>query len=111
MLGHAYDGPFCAAGRSTERPVLSEEQIERNVQGIRRILEALIRAQDGSRPQPTILNNLVKPTPDPRSKAVTACFHSMQCPGVRRAQDVTPQARPTRRVAAWASELAVMRAA
>lgn len=47
------------AGRSTERPILSEDDIERNVQGIRAILQRLIMADNGSGPQPTILNNLV----------------------------------------------------
>ena len=47
------------AGRSTERPVLSEEEIERNVRGIRRILEQLIGSGNGAGPAPTILNNLV----------------------------------------------------
>ena len=49
-------------GRSTERPVLSEEQIERNVQGIRRILQQLIGSGNGAGPVPTILNNLVCPS-------------------------------------------------
>lgn len=49
------------AGRSTERPVLSEDQIERNVQGIRLILEQLIGSGNGAGPGPTILNNLVSP--------------------------------------------------
>ena len=47
-------------GRSTERPVLSEEQIERNVQGIKRILEDLISSGNGAGPAPQILNNLVR---------------------------------------------------
>ena len=49
----------CGAGRSTERPVLSEEEIERNVQGIKRILEQLIVSGNAARPAPLILNNLV----------------------------------------------------
>ena len=49
----------CGAGRSTERPVLSEEEIERNVQGIKRILEQLIVSGNGAGPAPLILNNLV----------------------------------------------------
>ena len=48
-----------ATGRSTERPVLSEEDIERNVQGIKRILEQLISSGNGAGPSPQILNNLV----------------------------------------------------
>ena len=48
------------SGRSTERPVLSEEEIERNVQGIKRILEQLISSGNGSGPAPEILNNLVR---------------------------------------------------
>ena len=46
-------------GRSTERPVLSEEEIERNVTGIKRILEQLISSSNGAGPAPQILNNLV----------------------------------------------------
>lgn len=52
----------CVAGRSTERPVLSEEEIERNIQGIRRILEHLISSGNGAGPAPQILNNLVSCT-------------------------------------------------
>lgn len=47
------------AGRSTERPILSEEAIERNVQGIKRILQSLIGSSNGAGPEPVILNNLV----------------------------------------------------
>ena len=46
-------------GRSTERPVLSEDEIERNVRGIKRILEQLISSGNGAGPVPEILNNLV----------------------------------------------------
>ena len=42
-----------------ERPVLSEEEIERNVQGIKHILEQLIASGNGAGPAPLILNNLV----------------------------------------------------
>jgi hypothetical protein len=52
----------CVAGRSTERPVLSEAEIERNVQGIKRILEQLISSGNGAGPAPRILNNLVSCT-------------------------------------------------
>jgi hypothetical protein len=40
--------------------VLSEEEIERNVQGIRRILDQLIGSGNGAGPGPSILNNLVR---------------------------------------------------
>ena len=39
--------------------MLSEEEIERNVQGIKRILEQLIASGNGAGPAPLILNNLV----------------------------------------------------
>ncbi len=39
--------------------MLSEDEIERNVQGIRRILESLIGSSNGAGPAPQILNNLV----------------------------------------------------
>ena len=39
--------------------MLSEEEIERNVQGIKRILEQLIASGNGTGPAPLILNNLV----------------------------------------------------
>ncbi|BDA44315.1 Tyrosine-tRNA ligase [Coccomyxa sp. Obi] len=58
LLGGATGRVGDPSGRSTERPVLSEEQIERNVQGIRRILEQLIGSGNGAGPVPTILNNL-----------------------------------------------------
>ena len=57
MQAHHFTGG--ATGRSTERPVLSEEEIERNVQGIKRILEQLISSGNGAGPAPQILNNLV----------------------------------------------------
>ena len=47
------------AGRSAERPVLSEAEINHNVSGIRTILEGLLEPRedaDGAPPQ--ILNNL-----------------------------------------------------
>lgn len=37
----------CAAGKSAERPVLSEEVIERNVAGIERTLRTLLRPPPG----------------------------------------------------------------
>ena len=40
--------------------MLSEEEIERNVQGIKCILEQLISSGNGSGPAPEILNNLVR---------------------------------------------------
>ena len=42
--------------------MLSEAEIERNVQGIRRILEQLISGGNGAGPAPQILNNLVSCT-------------------------------------------------
>ena len=53
------EGELHAAGRSTERPVLSEEEVERNVAGIRGILQRLIADTNGAGPAPVILNNLV----------------------------------------------------
>lgn len=49
-----------SAGRSAERPVLSDEQIEANVAGIRATLEDLLSDRNGSGPAPVILNNLVR---------------------------------------------------
>ena len=63
----------CGAGRSTERPVLSEEEIERNVQGIKRILEQLIASGNGAGPAPLILNNLVS-QPRRCTQACNCCF-------------------------------------
>ncbi len=40
--------------------MLSEEEIERNVRGIKRILEQLITSGNGAGPAPQILNNLVQ---------------------------------------------------
>ena len=59
---HAMQGPPIAlhAGRSTERPVLSEAELERNVQGIRGILQRLLSGANGAGPAPAILNNLVR---------------------------------------------------
>lgn len=47
------------AGKSAERPVLSEEAIEHNVSGIERILRRLLVVPQGiTAPEPLILNNL-----------------------------------------------------
>ncbi|CAL5218529.1 g217 [Coccomyxa viridis] len=58
LLGGATGRVGDPSGRSTERPVLSEEEIERNVRGIKRILEQLITSGNGAGPAPQILNNL-----------------------------------------------------
>lgn len=54
------DGMCFDAGRSAERPVLSDEQIEANVSGIRATLEDLLSDRNGTGPAPVILNNLVR---------------------------------------------------
>ena len=53
------------AGKSAERPVLSEENIEHNVQSIKALLENLLSREDvehagsaASLPKPLLLNNL-----------------------------------------------------
>ena len=51
---------IAVVGRSAERPVLSEEEIGRNVDGIRAILENLLQPREGAPGSPpAILNNLV----------------------------------------------------
>lgn len=47
------------AGRSSERPVLSEADINNNVAGIKETLERLLQAGDSPLSQPWIPNNLV----------------------------------------------------
>lgn len=56
---------FFVAGKSAERPVLSEENIEHNVQSIKVLLENLLSREDvehagstASLPKPLLLNNL-----------------------------------------------------
>ena len=53
-------GMWLDAGRSVERPVLSDEQIGANVAGIRATLEDLLSDRNGTGPAPIILNNLVR---------------------------------------------------
>lgn len=49
------------AGRSAERQVLSEDEINRNVSGIKAILESLLQAESSSYDtSPQFLNNLVR---------------------------------------------------
>ena len=79
------------AGRSTERPVLSEEELERNVQGIRGILQRLLAGANGAGPAPAILNNLVCAfvvrmlSVSATRRTPIACKRAMQRRGVRRA--------------------------
>ncbi|KAK9820078.1 hypothetical protein WJX72_005856 [[Myrmecia] bisecta] len=58
LLGGATGRVGDPSGRSLERPILSEEEIERNVAGIRRILEKLLTSADPTGPKPLLLNNL-----------------------------------------------------
>jgi len=48
------------AGRSAERPVLTDAQIEANVAAIRATLEDLLSDRNSAGPPPRILNNLVR---------------------------------------------------
>lgn len=58
-LQHFKYGTLDGSGKSAERPILSEEHIEHNVQSIQTLLERLL-AQSGHQdvPQPILLNNL-----------------------------------------------------
>ena len=57
--------------------MLSEEEIERNVQGIKRILEQLIASGNGAGPAPLILNNLVSQQRR-RTQACDCCLQSIR---------------------------------
>ena len=48
------------SGKSAERPILSEEHIEHNVQSIKALLERLLaqRGEQQDVPKPLLLNNL-----------------------------------------------------
>lgn len=60
MLGFTWTAGIGCTGRSSERPILSEEEIERNVSGIKGILESLLtNREEDEGPKPLILNNLV----------------------------------------------------
>ncbi|PSC70485.1 tyrosyl-tRNA synthetase [Micractinium conductrix] len=59
LLGGATGRVGDPSGKSAERPVLSEEVIERNVAGIERTLRTLLRPPPGSGlAEPLVLNNL-----------------------------------------------------
>lgn len=59
LLGGATGRVGDPSGKSAERPVLSEEVIERNVRGIERTLRTLLQPPPGSNlPEPLVLNNL-----------------------------------------------------
>ncbi|KAL4448413.1 hypothetical protein ABPG75_005632 [Micractinium tetrahymenae] len=59
LLGGATGRVGDPSGKSAERPVLSEELIERNVRGIERTLHTLLQPPPGSNlPEPLVLNNL-----------------------------------------------------
>ncbi|KAK9842091.1 hypothetical protein WJX81_008006 [Elliptochloris bilobata] len=58
LLGGATGRVGDPSGRSAERPVLTDEQIEANVAGIRATLEDLLSDRNGGGPAPVILNNL-----------------------------------------------------
>lgn len=54
-----YSVPTCAPpGKSAERPVLSEDVIERNVAGIEATLRSLLTSQHGTLQEPLVVNNL-----------------------------------------------------
>ena len=65
LFVHWYQSFFFVAGKSAERPVLSEENIEHNVQSIKVLLENLLSRESvehagspASLPKPLLLNNL-----------------------------------------------------
>lgn len=67
------------AGRSSERPVLSEEEINSNVEGIRGTLEHLLQPEGDSLKPPWITNNLVSSPKCVKSTAVCKSRQKRKC--------------------------------
>jgi len=67
LLGGATGLVGDPSGKSSERPVLSDEQSARNIAGIKATLQSLLKNEpvggDSTVQDARILNNIVRPTP------------------------------------------------